>query len=109
MPRIAFKMQLFEGKIDEYKRRHDVLWPELTDLLQKTGIRNYSIFLDEHTLALFGVLDIDDPKALDKLPQHPVMQRWWAYMSDIMESHPDHSPVSTPLVEMFQLADPPNT
>jgi len=31
------------------------------------------------------------------------MQRWWAYMADIMETHPDHSPISTPLKEMFYL------
>lgn len=103
MPRIAFKMKLHPGQIGEYKRRHDALWPELAELLRETGVRDYSIFLDEETLALFGVLDLDQPELLDALPGHPVMQRWWAYMADIMETNPDHSPVSVPLREVFYL------
>lgn len=101
--RIAFKMKLHPGREAEYRRRHDEIWPELADLLKQTGIREYSIFLDPDTLALFGVLDIDDPAQLDALPAHPVMQRWWAYMADIMEANPDRSPVSVPLTQVFHL------
>ena len=50
----AFKMQLKPGMIDEYRRRHDEIWPELSALLTAAGIYDYSIFLDEDTLALFG-------------------------------------------------------
>ena len=103
MPRIAFKMKLHPGREAEYQRRHDALWPELESLLKETGIRDYSIFLDEKTLDLFGVLVIDNPARLDDLPRHPVMQRWWTYMADIMESNPDHSPLSEPLREVFYL------
>lgn len=103
MPRRAFRLQLFPGTEAEYQRRHDELWPELRDLLKAGGIRNYSIFLDEGTHALFGVLETDDAAALDALPHHPVMQRWWAYMSDLMETHPDHAPVQVPLREVFHL------
>ena len=104
MPRVAFKMQLFKGSEEEYKKRHDALWPELEQLLKTQGITDYSIFLDETTNSLFGVLNISDPKALDSLPNHPVMQKWWRHMSDIMESNSDHSPVSIPLKEVFYLA-----
>jgi L-rhamnose mutarotase len=103
MPRHAFKMQLHPGQTAEYKRRHDLIWPELAELLHETGIREYSIFLDETNLTLFGVLDIDDPARLDNLPAHPVMQRWWAYMADIMETNPDHSPVQVGLTEVFYM------
>jgi L-rhamnose mutarotase len=103
MKRVAFKMKLHKGKEAEYRKRHDELWPELEQLLKKTGIREYSIFLDPDTLSLFGVLKINDEKALDTLPQHPVMQRWWTYMKDIMDSNPDHSPISLPLKEVFYL------
>ena len=103
MSRTAFKMHLNPGQAEEYKRRHDALWPELAELLKTTGISNYSIFLDEETNTLIGVLDIDEPAALDDLPKHPVMQRWWAFMADIMSSNPDNSPVSTQLKEVFYL------
>jgi L-rhamnose mutarotase len=103
MKRVAFRMQLFPGKVQEYKRRHDELWPELRDLLKSTGIKEYSIFLDENTLALFGVLRIEDSVKLDDLPSQPIMKKWWLHMSDIMETNPDHSPVSVPLKEVFYL------
>lgn len=104
MHRVAFKMKLHKGFEEEYKRRHDAIWPELRSLLKITGIEDYSIFLDEKTNDLFGVLKIDDKTKLDDLPQEPVMKKWWAYMKDIMESNPDNSPVSVPLKEIFYMA-----
>ncbi|HOX82279.1 MAG TPA: L-rhamnose mutarotase [Chryseolinea sp.] len=103
MQRVAFKMKLFIGQEAEYKRRHDELWPELNSLLKENGIKDYSIFLDESTNSLFGVLNIDDAKKLDELPHHPVMKKWWAHMKDIMETNSDNSPVSIPLQEVFYL------
>jgi L-rhamnose mutarotase len=103
MQRLAFKMKLHKGQEAEYKRRHDALWPELKMVLKQTGISDYSIFLDEETNELFGVLKVKDPVKMNDLPDHPVMKRWWAYMKDIMDSHPDHSPVSVPLKEVFYL------
>ena len=103
MHRVAFKMQLYKGFEAEYKKRHDELWPELKALLKETGISEYSIFLDQTTNSLFGVLKAEDPKALDNLPSHAVMQKWWAYMGDIMASNPDNSPVSVPLKEVFYM------
>jgi L-rhamnose mutarotase len=101
--RVAFKMKLFPGKEAEYKKRHDEIWPELEALLKKAGVSAYSIFLDEETNSLFGVLNVTDSKNLDTLPQQEVMQRWWAYMADIMEANSDNSPVSIPLKEVFYL------
>ena len=101
--RIAFKMKMFDGCEDEYKKRHDAIWPELETLLKKTGIEDYSIFLDKETNFLFGVLKVENTLSLDELPNHPVMKKWWAYMKDIMESNPDNSPVSIPLKEVFYL------
>ena len=103
MERVAFKMKLFKGCEEQYKKRHDVLWPELETLLKETGVEDYSIFLDEETNVLFGVLKIEQKIKLDELPNHPVMKKWWAYMKDIMESNPDNSPVSIPLKEVFYL------
>lgn len=103
MERVAFKMKLFKGCEEEYKRRHDALWPELQSLLKDAGIRDYSIFLDEDTNALFGYLTIEDKARLDELPAQAIMKKWWAYMKDIMESNDDNSPVSIPLKEVFYL------
>jgi L-rhamnose mutarotase len=103
MERRAFKMQLHDGFQEEYRKRHAALWPELQALLKSNGISEYSIFLDESTNALFGVLRVADAAQLESLPDNPVMKKWWAYMRDIMETNPDNSPVSIPLQEVFYL------
>ncbi len=103
MPRHAFKMRLNPGAEAEYIRRHDALWPELAALLRASGISNYSIHLDRETNTLFGYLERTEDHGMDNLPAHPVMQRWWAYMGDIMATNPDGSPVAIPLVETFHL------
>ncbi|RYG07376.1 MAG: L-rhamnose mutarotase [Chitinophagaceae bacterium] len=103
MVRIAFKMKLFTGFEAEYKKRHDEIWPELVSLLTETGIVDYSIFHDSTTNDLFGVLKIANPDLMENLPAEPIMQKWWAYMGDIMESNADNSPVSIPLEEVFYL------
>ena len=103
MKRLAFKMQLHKGFEAEYKKRHDELWPELANLLKQTGVSDYSIFLDETTNSLFGTLLVSGQAKFNDLPSHPVMQKWWAYMKDIMQSNEDNSPVSIPLKEVFYL------
>ena len=103
MERIAFKMKLFNGVKEEYKKRHDEIWPELKELLTSSGIHDYSIFLDDSTNSLFGILKVENSEALNSLPANAVMQRWWAYMKDIMECNDDNSPMSIPLKEVFHL------
>jgi L-rhamnose mutarotase len=103
MQKYAFKMQLHQGCEAEYIRRHDEIWPELVSLLKAAGVEDYSIHLDRETNILFGVLWRRDDHAMDDLPKHPVMQRWWAHMADIMETKADNEPVATPLVPVFHL------
>jgi len=96
-------MKLFKGFEEEYKRRHDNIWPELKELLDEAGISDYYIFLDEETSILFATMKITDRRNLDDLPHHEVMKRWWAQMKDIMETNEDDSPVSVPLTKVFHL------
>ena len=100
--RIAFKMKLMPGNADEYRRRHEALWPELKMLLQASGVSDYYIFLDPETNILFAVQESSGSGSQD-LGQTDVVKRWWAYMADIMETNADLSPVSTQLQQMFYL------
>lgn len=104
MEKYAFKMQLNPGMEGEYRRRHDAIWPELVALLKEAGVQDYSIHLDPETNILFGVLWRRPDHGMDALPAHPVMQRWWAHMADIMVTKPDNEPVAVPLVPMFHMA-----
>jgi L-rhamnose mutarotase len=103
MERIAFRMMLNPGQAEEYRRRHDAIWPELVNLLHEAGISDYSIFLDPETNVLFAVLRRSADHGMDKLPDQAVMQRWWAFMGDIMATNADGSPVVVPLQPVFHL------
>jgi len=101
--RHAFKMQLKPGVAAEYKKRHDELWPALAAELKAAGISDYSIFLDEETGTLFAVQKLALRNTAAALPHSPVVRKWWDAMAPLMEVHPDHSPVATPLKEVFHL------
>ena len=88
MEKYAFRMRLNPGMRDEYQRRHDAIWPELVALLKAAGVEDYSIHLDPRDRHLFGVLWRREDHGMDALPAHPVMQRWWAHMADLMETQP---------------------
>lgn len=99
----AFKMKLKPGNAEEYKRRHDNIWPELKALLKENGISDYAIFLDEETNILFAVQNISDGITSQNMNKDPVIQRWWAYMADLMDTNPDNSPVIGPLKQVFHM------
>ncbi len=103
MPRLAFKMKLKPGAVAEYKKRHDELWPELAAELKAAGVSDYSIFLDEETLTLFAVQKLGEKNSAAALPDSPIVRKWWNHMAPLMETHPDHSPVTKPLKEVFHL------
>ena len=103
MKRCAFKMKLKPGKKEEYQKRHNAIWPDLRKLLHDAGIREYSIFFDEETNTLFAVQKIVGERGSQDLAQTVIVQKWWAYMADIMDTNPDNSPVSIPLEEVFYL------
>ena len=103
MKRFAFKMKLKAGCKDEYRKRHDEIWPELAGLIRSTGVFDYSIFLDEATDTLFAVQKQAGEESSQDMGNNPIVQKWWKYMADIMETNPDHSPVISPLEEVFYL------
>ncbi|MBN1294872.1 MAG: L-rhamnose mutarotase [Candidatus Latescibacteria bacterium] len=103
MLRNAFIMKLKKGFEEEYKRRHDEIWPELSEELTKAGVSDYSIYLDEKTLSLFAFQKLTDNNTADLLPETAIVKKWWKYMSDIMDTNPDNSPVCVPLKEVFHM------
>lgn len=103
MVRTAFKMKLKPGYAQEYKKRHDAIWPELKQLLKNAGVSDYSIFLDEETNILFAVQKNSGAKGSQDLGQQAIVKKWWAYMADIMETNPDNSPITVPLQEVFYM------
>ncbi len=97
-------MSVHPGREAEYEHRHRPIWPELEEVLRAHGVHNYSIFLHEETRQLFGYAEIESEEKWAAIAQTEECRRWWASMRELMPSHPDASPVSTPLREVFHLA-----
>lgn len=103
--RISFRMVLKAGKADEYRRRHDEIWPELSAALAAAGVSDYTIWLDPETNHLYATLLRTPDHTMDTLPEQEVVQRWWRHMADIMETEPDGVvPLQMPLEPMFEMA-----
>ena len=103
MIRKAFVMQVNPGQREEYRRRHDPIWPELEATLKSHGAHNYSIFLHPETNQLFAYVEIEDEARWQGIAQTDVCGKWWKSMRDIMPTNTDDSPRSLALQEVFHL------
>ncbi|WP_071147688.1 L-rhamnose mutarotase [Bacteroides ihuae] len=103
MKREAFKMYLKPGCEVEYEKRHSAIWPELKKMLSDSGVCDYSIYWDKETNILFACQKVKGNESSQDMGHDPIVQKWWDYMADIMETNPDHSPVTIPLEEVFRM------
>lgn len=103
MIRKAFLMRVNPDAHDEYKRRHDPIWNELSEVLKQRGVRNYSIFLEPETSQLFAYAEIESEEKWQQIAGTDACRRWWEFMKDIMPTNEDNSPISTELNEVFHI------
>ena len=107
MPRVCFQLQVKPGRIDEYKRRHAAVWPEMLQALHETGWHNYSIFLrpDGLLIGYFETPSLDAARA--GMAARGVNERWQAEMAAFFEDLGDAAPDEGfhQLEEIFHLED----
>ena len=104
MERFAWKGRIKPGMREEYKRRHDEIWPEMVDLLHAAGIRNYTIWSDGDVL--FGYYECEKGIAFAEQAQagSPIVNRWNEYMQDVLELEMDPETGAQPkMMQMFLL------
>ena len=91
MEKYAWKGLIVEGSIDEYIKRHDEIWPEMKDVLEKAGIVNYSIWNVGNELFGYYEGETGVEYAAKVQAECPVVDRWNGYMKDIlsMEMEPE--------------------
>lgn len=88
MGRYAWVAEVRPGYEEEYRRRHDEIWPEMIDVLREAGVRNYSIF--RHGLMLFGYFETDDLERTQRyLANSEVNRRWGQSMVPVMKMEID--------------------
>jgi L-rhamnose mutarotase len=84
MASYAWVLGVRPGYEEEYKKRHDEIWPEMLDMLSAAGIRNYNIF--RHGLTLFGYFETDDlAKTKAAIAASPIDAKWSEWMAPIMK------------------------
>jgi len=104
MERFAWKARVLPGKLEEYIRRHDRIWPEMAEVLNEAGIRNYSIWNvgDE----LFGYYECDSVETASRIQaQSPVVESWNEYMKEVMEMEIDPNTGTSVLLRQVFLHD----
>jgi len=100
MQRYAWKARILPGMRQEYIKRHDEIWPEMAALLRRAGIRNYSIWMTESG-ELFGYYECEQGAEFAARIQResPIVERWNAYMKDVMVMDMDPVTGAQPLME----------
>ncbi|WP_049580932.1 L-rhamnose mutarotase [Streptomyces sp. SBT349] len=106
MRRVCFLLKVRQDRIEEYRARHETVWPEMREALSAAGWHNYSLFLREDGL-LVGYLETEDFAAARRaMEETDVNARWQAEMAGFFESldgaRPDEA--MRPLSEVFHLA-----
>lgn len=106
MRRVAFVLKVRKDKLQEYKERHQAVWPEMLEALRRSGWRNYSLFARPDGL-LFGYFETaqDLQAALAAMAEEGVNQRWQesvaAYFEALEGGRPDERLLE--LEEVFHL------
>ena len=103
--RICFLLQVKRDRLDEYKRRHVAVWPEMLKALSAAGWHNYSLFLREDGL-LIGYLETPDfEQALARMAGTDINQRWQKEMAPFFEGVPGRlaDEQMSPIPEIFHL------
>ena len=80
----AWNLEVRPGYEEEYKKRHEKIWPEMIQMLKESGVRNYSIF--RHGLTLLGYFETDNLKnTISSINQSEIDRKWGEYMAPIMK------------------------
>lgn len=104
MERYAWKATLVPGKLDEYIKRHDEIWPEMKEMFREAGMRNYTIWnIGEE---LFGYYECDSIEVAGRVQaESPVVEKWNEYMKDVMVMEMDPVTGAQPLLKQVFLFD----
>jgi L-rhamnose mutarotase len=89
MERVCFTFELYPGAEEEYKRRHDEIWPELVEAIQQAGIRNYTLFRRGTQVIAYAECDPDVATAFGKVGATDVNRRWAEWFRDLIVSLTD--------------------
>jgi L-rhamnose mutarotase len=85
MPRVCFTLQVRPDRLEEYRARHEAVWPEMLAALREAGWRDYSLFLREDGLLIGYLHSTDFAASLAAMEATDVNRRWQAEMAEFFE------------------------
>ena len=104
MERVCFVLQVKKDRLEEYKKHHEKVWPEMLAALSETGWHNYSLFLRDDGMLIGYVETPDFQKALDGMATRDVNERWQKMMLPFFETGGRKADESmSPIPEVFHL------
>jgi L-rhamnose mutarotase len=86
MERICFSFEIYPGTEDEYKKRHDEIWPELVQALKDSGQSNYTLFRRGTTVIGYVECEPDADTALNQVAATDVNARWSESLQEVIKS-----------------------
>lgn len=103
MNRIGFQLKVKDDMLDEYKKHHEAVWPEMLEALHRTGWHNYSLFMrDDGTLFGYFETPHDFQTALDNMANEAINDRWQTFMAPYFES-PDGAHADQMMLELTEV------
>lgn len=105
MERYAWKAIVKEGKLDEYIKRHNEIWPELVALLKEAGIYNYTIWNVGNELFGYYECAKGADYAAKVQADSPIVDKWNEYMKDVMVMEMDPVTGAQPKLTQVFLMD----
>jgi L-rhamnose mutarotase len=93
MKRYGQVLKLRAEHRDDYVHHHAAVWPDVLAQIQRSNIRNYSIYLRDGILfAYFEYIGTDFDADMRAMAADPATQRWWALMEPMQEKWPTATP-----------------
>jgi L-rhamnose mutarotase len=84
MERLCFTFEIYEGQEDEYKKRHDEIWPELVADIQKAGFKNYSLFRRGTQIIAYVECHPDADTAFAAMGDSDANRRWAEWFREVI-------------------------
>jgi L-rhamnose mutarotase len=105
MKRVGFLLKVKQDRLEEYKKHHEAVWPEMLDALRRQGWHNYSLFMRDDGL-LFGYFEaaVSFDASLAGMAKEEINSKWQEFMGPYFESitgRPDENMM--PLQEVFHV------
>ena len=93
MKRYGSVIRVWPEKLEEYRKLHAAVWPDVLKMINQCNIRNYSIYYkDGYLFSYFEYIGKDFKADMDKMAADPTSKEWWTHTDPCQEPLPTRAP-----------------